>query len=118
VGLQGRTSRIEPDIHVVHLSGNIVLGPDNNVASLLVQQLLRQGDSKIIVDLSEVDKVDSSGMQVLLECAAAAREAEATLRVAGASPRIMRLFRITQIDSVMPFYPTVAEACASFAATV
>lgn len=114
MSLQASSTRVEPDIVIVHLSGNIVVWPDHDVGLTLINDLISQGERKLILDLSGVENIDSSGMQVILESYSAARHAGGELRVAGASVRVARLFQITQLNSVIPFYPTVAEACQDF----
>jgi anti-anti-sigma factor len=79
-----------------------------------INELLCQNEKKLILDLSGIEHMDSSGMQVILDSSTAVREAGGELRVAGASVKIARLFRLTQVDTVVPFYPTIAEASQNF----
>ncbi len=71
-------------------------------------------EKKVILGLSAIETMDSSGMQIVFDSFSAVREAGGELRVAGANARVARLFRLTQIDTVVPFYPTVAAACQGF----
>ena len=116
MGLHIDTSRVEPGIVVVLLQGSITSWLEVRLDDLFVDDLLRQGERKLIVDLTGIDQMDSSGMHLMYACFSRAREAGAELRFAGASARISRLFKITQLDAVLPFYATVAAAKESFAA--
>jgi hypothetical protein len=51
VSLQIRTTRVEPDIVVVHLSGRITSGQDRGLVEPLVNDLLNQNEKKLIFDL-------------------------------------------------------------------
>jgi anti-anti-sigma regulatory factor len=73
-----------------------------------------RGDRKLIFDLSGVQRVDSVGGVMLLRCFFTARETGGGLRVAGATENVTRLFKRTQIDAVIRFYPDIAVACEDF----
>src|SRR5262252_5441786 len=103
LSLQAYTSRIEPGIVVLHLSGNIVLRPDGEAGLPLVEDLIRENFKRIIVDLSHVEKIDSSGVQTLLGTHTTMRNAGGAMHVAAASPAVARLFRITQLDRIIQF---------------
>lgn len=114
MSLEAQVSRIEPDVIVVHLSGTITAWPDSEMGLPCLNELLRQNEKKVVVDLTGVENMDSSGMQLMLDCSTAVRAAGAELRLAGANPRVARLFHVTHLDSVLPFFPTVAVACENF----
>jgi len=118
VSLQIQTTRVEPDIVVVHLSGSITSGPESQaVVEPLVRDLLNQSEKKLIFDLTGVEETDSTGLKIIIHCFLAARTAGAELRLASASANVARLFKITRLDTVLPWYPTVAAACEGFTVT-
>jgi anti-sigma B factor antagonist len=114
VSLQIQTTRVAPDIVVVHLNGRMTTRVDNRVVEPVVTDLLNQGGRKFIFDLTGVEEIDSTGANILIHCFMAAQKAGAGLRVAGASAKVARLFKITRLDTVLPVYPTVAAACEGF----
>ena len=77
-----------------------------------MKDFLQGGQSRFVFDLSALDYVDSSGIGTIVSCLTADQESRADLRVAGASPRIKRLFTMTGVDKLLTFYPSVAEATA------
>jgi anti-sigma B factor antagonist len=111
VSLQIETTRLEPDVIVVQLSGNITLVPENQVSEPFVEELLDARPKTLIFDLTNVEHMDSSGVQLMVQCSAAVRKNGGELRLAGANPRIARLFQITRLDSILPLFPSVATAC-------
>ena len=117
MSLQIQTTRVEPDIVVVHLSGRMTTRVDNRVVEPVVSDLLNQNQRKFIFDLTGVEEIDSTGANILIHCFMAAQEAGAGLRVAGASAKVARLFKVTRLDTVLPVYPTVAAASEAFAIT-
>lgn len=113
VSLQFRTSRIEPGIVVVELTGSILLWPEGQIDTL--KDLLEQNEKKFVLDLSGVEHMDSSGAELMFECFDAVKKAGGELRFASPKPRVARLFQVTKLDTILPVFPTMAAACESFA---
>jgi anti-sigma B factor antagonist len=79
------------------------------------QQLLLLLDDKpqrVVVDLTEVPYMDSSGVASLVKVLSRARKIGATLVLVGLSARVQSLFQITRLDSVFSIMPTEKEALA------
>jgi anti-sigma B factor antagonist len=115
VSLQIQTTRVEPDIVVVQLSGSIT-SRSQNMVEPLVNDLLDQNEKKLVFDLTAVEQIDSTGANIVIHCFLAALAAGGGLRVA-ASGKVARVFKITRLDVVIPCYPTVAAACEGFTIT-
>jgi anti-sigma B factor antagonist len=64
----------------------------------------------VIVDLSDVTLIDSSGVGVLLQAAARMRAADGDLRVVCPQGNLRRVFAITGMDAAIPLYDTVGAA--------
>src|SRR3954466_14164044 len=101
---------IDPGIAVITVSGRLIFGRDVEHLESLVNDLLKQGQSKFVFDLASLDYVHSSGIGTIVSCLTHITKAGAGLRTAGASPRIQRLFTMTGVDKLLTQYPTVAEA--------
>ncbi len=108
------TSRLEPDITVLTFAGKIVLGPQTMAVEDLVSELLRKNQKKFIFDLSRVYYVDSTGMGAIITCLTRAVRAGGGLRLAGVNDRVRQLFKITHLENVVSFYPTVLAASEDF----
>lgn len=69
----------------------------------------------VVVDLTECEFIDSSGVRALLLSREAQhpREGAERLAVAAASEQILRILTVMGIDRVIPIHPTVEEAAAS-----
>jgi anti-anti-sigma factor len=109
-----RTDRIQPDITAVILSGKLVMGRDPLELENLVAGLARQGQKKVILDLTRVYYIDSSGLGAIARCLSLLRREGGDLRLAGVSQKIQALFRTTRLDAVLAFYATVADASRDF----
>ena len=115
--LQIETRRIEPDITVLELTGKISLGRESQRIETLVQDLLRQEAKKIILDISRVDHLDSTGIGILAYCYGTVNRSNGELRIAGASGKVLHLLQITRLDGVLPLSNSVEAARASLATT-
>jgi anti-sigma B factor antagonist len=109
-----QSSKVEPDITVVRLLGNITVGSDGHLLEPYLKELLAQGARKVIFDLSGVEHLDSSGVELIFTCSSTVKAAGGQLRLAGPSKRVLRLFTITRLDSVLSFSESVEAAAASF----
>lgn len=108
----------EPDISVVEVSGRITIGRESGQLDAAVIQALDEGVRKLIVDLTHVTFIDSTGIGIVAYCFGKASKAGAQLHVAGASGKVMEVFQITHIDQVIRFFPDIESAVEAFAATV
>ena len=113
MSLQVETTKVEPDIVVAHLSGSMTLGETEELTSL-VGDLLVRGEKKLIFDLSGIRQIDSVGGVTIVRCFFAAKEVGSQLRFASAGGDVIRLFKNTRLDTVLPFDSTVAAACEHF----
>lgn len=66
---------------------------------------------RAVIDLSDVEFVDSTGLGVLVSVLKM-MDAQGAIAVAGARPTVRRLFEITRLDRVLPLYFDRAEALA------
>jgi anti-sigma B factor antagonist len=79
-------------------------------------ELLQSGVKTVVVDLSGVAFLDSTGLGALVEARAATTEAGGTLPLVCSHERILKLFTITGLDGVFSIHPTVDEAVESLSA--
>src|SRR3954469_291793 len=106
------SKRSESGAAVIALSGRLVFGRDLDQLESTVKKLVEGGEKRTILDASALDYVDSAAIGTLVSCLSFAKKAGSELRLAGASPRIVRLFNMTGVDKLLPVYPTISEAAA------
>ncbi len=75
--------------------------------------LIQSGTKAVIVDLTEVGFLDSTGLGVLVTARTAAADAGQTLPIACDHERILKLFKITGLDAVFEIHPSVDAAVQS-----
>lgn len=67
------------------------------------------GQNQIVLDLSQVDFIDSSGLGALVSCLKRLGP-RGSLAVAGATGAVSRLFTLTRMDRVFALHPNVEAA--------
>jgi anti-sigma B factor antagonist len=100
----------EDAVPVVGVSGEV----DVYAAPALregLTELLQDGRS-VVVDLTEVGFLDSTGLGALVAARTAAAERGASLALVCTHQRILKLFTITGLDSVFSIHETVEDAVA------
>jgi anti-anti-sigma factor len=112
--LHYETAMIEPDITAVRLVGRLVTRLEGNALDAVVHELVSRGHRKIIFDLCGIEEFSSMACQLLLQCWSTVRKGGGDLLLATANPRVIRLCRIARLDSMLPFYRTVAAASQRF----
>ncbi len=89
-------------------------------ASLELAQLANvirdQKDTKVLIDLSRVSRIDSTGLGVLMNCYCHAVKNAGALKLLRADAPVRRVLSVTKIDSLLPIFDDEAAAIASFAA--
>ncbi len=76
----------------------------------LLKQLVEQGVRLLVVDLDQVDFIDSSGLSALVSGLKAVRQHNGTLNLCRAHTQALTSLRLTMLDRVFSIYPTVEEA--------
>jgi len=77
--------------------------------------LTEKRKKKIVVDLSGVQGMNSSGLSMLITGLTTMKNAGGDLKIAAASKKIESLLAITKLTTVFELYPSVRKAIASFA---
>ena len=68
------------------------------------------GHSYLVLDLTAVDRIDSTGLGVLVGALKRQRAGNGQRRLAAASGNVARALHVTGLDRVLPLYPDVATA--------
>ena len=110
-----RQDRIGPDVVVLKITGQICLGRYCRDVEWHVEDLLKANERKVILDLSGVTHLDSTGVGIIVLCSGKLKTAGGELRVAGAKGTVEEILRMTLVDRIVSFYPTAAAAAEGFA---
>ncbi len=97
---------------LVRVHGDLDLESAPELTGLLKTLL---GPHPVVVDLADVEFMDSSGLGVLVGAHKESIAHGGTLVIVGPGPRIQKILRITKLDKVFTVYPTLDELTAAVA---
>ena len=101
-------------VAVLSLTGDAMGGPDGSVLHEKLRELRAQGHRHVVVDLDGVERMNSSGLGMLIGALTTARNAGGDLRLAAVGDRIATLLEVTRLDAVFQSFDTVDAAVASY----
>ena len=112
------TQRELDGVNVLALDGRIELGEATSTLRETVTRLLGEGKKKIVLNLSNVSLIDSSGLGALVTTHASATAAGASLRLCNLGLRSHELLQVTKLYTVFELSDTEAAAVRAMAKTV
>jgi anti-sigma B factor antagonist len=86
---------------------NMVAAPQLKAS---IDQTVEAGRARLVVDLSAVPFMDSSGMGALVAGLKKARQASGDLRITGVSPQVATVLALTNLDRVLRSHESVEAA--------
>jgi anti-sigma B factor antagonist len=101
---------------VLEVSGRITLGEGNVMLRELVRDLALKGNKNIVLNLSEVVYIDSSGVGELVKAHATIRNQGGILKLASLNKRVHDLLQLTRLSNVFDIEKDEASALKSFGA--
>jgi anti-sigma B factor antagonist len=121
LGMQGPTpakmqtkTRPIKDIVVVDITGRITLGEGNVMLRELVRDLADKGTTRVLLNLSEVNYIDSSGVGELVKTHTTIRNKGGQLKLANLNKRVHELLEMTRLSAVFDIHEDEASALESF----
>jgi anti-sigma B factor antagonist len=109
-------TRKKGDVVIVDFEGRLAVGVGDDLLPQLVEQLLTEGHRKILLNLSEMDYIDSNGLGELVQSLKTAKRHEASLRLLKPQDRVRKTLTLTNLLPMFSVYDTEAEALSSFSA--
>jgi len=120
LGMQGgtpakmqTTARCVGDIVVLDIRGRITLGEGNVILRETVREMLDKGSRKIVLNLADVQYMDSSGVGELVKTHTTVRNEGGQLRLMNLNSRVNDLLRLTRLSAVFDIEPDEAGAIKS-----
>jgi anti-sigma B factor antagonist len=111
--LKTSTRQVE-GVTIVDLSGRITLGEASVVVRDVIKDLISKGNKKILLNLVEVNFIDSSGIGVLVSSFSTVRSQGGELKLVNPSKRIRDLLQITKLYSLFDVKDDETTALGSF----
>lgn len=107
-------------VRIESLSGATVLAPQGDIDMSRapafrehVRRAIQSGPSRVVIDLSEVEYMDSSGLATLVEAMRNAKQAKTELLLCGLHQKVLAIFEIARLHQFFKIVPTVEDAVSS-----
>ena len=108
------STRQAGSVTIVDLSGQIKLGEGSSVLRDAVKDLLSKGHKNILLNLGEINYVDSSGIGELVAAFTSVRNQGGEMKLLHLTKKIHDLLQITKLYTVFDVKDDEAEAIAAF----
>jgi anti-sigma B factor antagonist len=100
----------------IKIDGKLSHGPNLDDFRARWTSAVASGCTQIIVDLTKVPMIDSSGMGNLVRCRSAVAQQGGGMKIVGARASVLHALSLTRLDRMFEFFPDEASATASFQA--
>jgi len=98
------------DVVIMDLSGRITMGEGTLILREHIKKLLEAGDRKFLLNLTDVDYIDSSGLGELVTSFTTVRGHGGELKLLNLTRRVHDLLQITKLLTVFDVFNSEAEA--------
>jgi anti-anti-sigma factor len=115
VGLQIST-RKSGDVTIVDLRGRATIGAESDELSEHLSKLISAGALKLLLNLTEVTQLDSSGISAIVGTYVSLGRQAGSLKLLRPRGRVRTVLRVVRLPEVIPTFEDEAEALASFRA--
>ena len=122
IGMEGRspvkmqtTARQVGGVTVLDISGRITVGEGNVILREIVRDLAAKGAKAIVLNLGEVQYVDSSGVGELVKAHTTIRNQGGQLKLTNLNKRVHDLLELTRLSAVFDIQKDETSAIKSFA---
>ena len=100
---------------IIELKGNVMGGEETKEFNDMLHKYIDQDKKNIILDLSDVKFMNSSGLGMLISGLTTMKKAGGSLKLAGTTEKIQSLLIITKLITIFESFDSVDEALKSFA---
>jgi anti-sigma B factor antagonist len=99
---------------VIELKGNLIGGDNAQLFRDKIYDLIKQNKQNIIVDMSDVKFVNSSGIGILISGFTTVKNAGGDLKLASISDKVQGVLGITKLNQIFSIYNSVDDAVKSY----
>ena len=101
-------------VSILRFRANAELTHSAHELEELRREVLEQRDSRVLIDLSRVTRIDSAGLGQLMSCYSHLVRNQGALKVVNATPEIDKLLKMTGLSTLIHSFQDEQEAVTSF----
>ena len=103
----------EGDISIISLTGSLDTNTSKE-AEDQINKLIEEGSIKLLIDLTDLDYISSSGLRILLSTSKKLKSLRGEMRICGLNETVNEVFEISGFTMIFNVLKTLEEAKASF----
>jgi len=107
-------TRLIDCVEVVQISGRIELGEGSSAVREVVRDLLAKGRKKILLNLADVDYIDSAGLGTLVSAFTSVKNDGGELKLVYLTKKVQDLLQMTRLYTVFEVFDEETAAIGSF----
>ncbi|HEV2491272.1 MAG TPA: STAS domain-containing protein [Candidatus Acidoferrales bacterium] len=111
------SARRSGDVTILDLEGRVTIGRDNDSLNNRLQDLAHQDVKKVLVNLSIVSQLDSSGLSTLVRAYISFQNVGGSMKLLHPGGHVREVLELTRLTKTIPTLDDEAVAVASFATT-
>ena len=104
----------EGDVVVLEVSGKVMGGSDSDKFKSVIVSLIDEGVKKLLIDLSRVPWMNSSGVGILISAYTSMKNSGASVKFLNINERVKAILMVTKLLTVFESYYSRDDALASF----
>lgn len=103
------------EVTIVDIGGRIVLGEESAALRQLITEQLTKGHKEILLNLQDVDYIDSTGLGTLVGVFASVHKQGGLMKLLNLTNKVQGLMQVTKLYTVFDIMADEAKAVKSFA---
>lgn len=100
-------------ISILTLKGRLAVG-ESSIVREAIQAMAAQGKTKVVLDLSNVDYIDSTGLGALVICYTSLKKQDGALKLVNPNKRNLELLLLTKLHTIFEVFTEIQDAINSF----
>jgi anti-anti-sigma factor len=108
------STRISGDVTIVDLQGKATIGTNADLLSQHLRKLTAGGARKLLLNLAELEQVDSSGIAAMLGTYVSLVRQGGSLKLLRPTSRVREVLEVMRLLNIVPTFENEVEAVASF----
>lgn len=106
--------RKNSDVTIVDFKGRLAVGVSDALLPRVIDEILGEGSKKILLNLSDMDYIDSNGLGELVQAYRESQRRGASLRLLKPQDRVQKTLRLTNLLPIFSVYDSEEEALQAF----
>ena len=108
--------RKSEDVVIVDFRGRLAVGVSDTILPKIVGEILDEGSTKVLLNLTDMDYIDSNGLGELVQSLKTSKRYGASLRLLKPQDRVAKTLRLTNLLPMFSVYESESEALQAFSA--